>query len=202
MILAFARPQPVSWAGQSDTSMRAAATGLRAEIQDIVQAIGLRGEPPRTLANERVYCDSLKLTLLVAHDGRSAAPILINSIAVNARAVEKASIATGSHCDVDRFSSQPHGIIEKNTFFFTLSDGAVKSRFLRDAATAIPVDQKNLLSSPSISRAIALTPNEQPVVFDAIVQSFATQPQALTFTIAYDHDGARMLTTKPIVVWK
>jgi hypothetical protein len=178
------------------------ARGLRAEIRNVVQAIGLQGAPPRTATNERLYCDSLRLTLILAHDGQSSVPVSIDAIAVNAAAVAPAALGSGATCRVDRFSSQPHGIVEKNVFFVTLGDGAVRTRFLQDSTVAVRVDENNILTAPTRARAITLKPNEEPVSLDVIVQSLATEPRSLTFTISYDHDGAQTLTTEKVLVWR
>jgi hypothetical protein len=200
---AIVLPQQVSRTGlQPGTTNKSTASGLRAEIQNATQAIGVRGAAPRTVSNEPVFCDSLRLTLLLAHDGQSSAPIVISSIAVNASPLDGAQIAAGAACNVDRFSSQPHGIVEKETFFITVGDGSVKTRFMKDAASAVRVDDRNLLVSPTATRAITLKANEEPVGVDIIVHSLALRAQALTFTIAYDHNGARTFTTRRLLIWR
>ena len=174
--------------------------GLRAEIQNATQTIGLKGAAPSTTLNEPVFCDTFRLNLVLAHDGRSKTPVLINSIALNVSPVDVSQLAKGAVCQVDRLSSQPHGIVEKNVFLVTLTDTGVNGRFLKNASDAVRVDSRNILVAPGASRAISLKPDEEPTSLDVLVQSLSRQARALSFTITYDYNGEKTITTKRLVV--
>ena len=176
--------------------------GLRAELENVQQVIALQTKPPETLKGEPVFCDSMKLSLVLAHTGRPKAPILINSITVNSSPLDVNQLQSGASCKVDELSSVPHGIIEKNVFSIDLGDRKVIGRYIKDANTAVAVEAANLLASRLATRAITLKPDEEPVGLDILVRSVAKEPRVLTFTISYDQDGERRITTRRLVVWK
>ncbi|MGA4278372.1 esterase/lipase family protein [Ralstonia nicotianae] len=176
--------------------------GLRAEVQNIRQLIGIRGAQPTTQGKEPIFCDSMKLSLVLASSARGKSPILINSIRVNSAPLEGAQLPAGAQCKVDRFSSQPHGIIERNTYLIQVDEASVRGKFLKDAVNSVPVDSQNVLIAGAVARAISLRPGEEPVGLDFYLQSTSKQPQQITFTIDYDEGGERKLTTDRVILWK
>src|SRR4051794_32044515 len=97
------------------------SVGLRAELENLQQARTSIGEPLR-LDAEQVFCGSVRLTLVLAHEAAIKSPLLINSIAVKSLAVPTSDLAPGSRCRVDKLSSHPHGITERNTFNLNITD--------------------------------------------------------------------------------
>jgi pimeloyl-ACP methyl ester carboxylesterase len=81
--------------------------GLRVELQNIQQAVKSIGQLPRTAANEDVYCDTVGLSLIIGHKALSKTPILINSIAIDAKPFDPNQIKTGERCKIDSLSSRP-----------------------------------------------------------------------------------------------
>ena len=57
-------------------------TNLRFEAQNITQAINLVSAVSPVFDGQTVFCDTAKLTLLLAHNGKGKRPVLVNSIAL------------------------------------------------------------------------------------------------------------------------
>lgn len=175
---------------------------LRAEIQNATQLIGLRESQPQTQIKEPIYCDSMKLSLVLANPEKAGAPVLINAIGVEVTPLDAAQVVPGLQCKVDRFDSHPHGIVERNTYMMQIVDAGVRGKLLKDATTSVPVQSQNILVAGANTRAISLRPGEEPVGLDFQLQSTARQPQQITFTISYDQDGEKKLTTRRVLLWK
>jgi hypothetical protein len=181
---------------------QSSSIGLRAEIENAKQAIDILGTPPKTMDGDPVFCDSMKLSLVLAHTGKSKVPILINSIAINSSSLTSNQLQSGTVCKIDKLSSVPHGIIEKNIFAIKLEDKNILSHYIKDASNAIEVDSNNILASKLAARAISLKEAEEPVGLDIMIHSFAEEPRELTFKINYDQNGEKSITTKPVIIWK
>ena len=179
-----------------------ATIGLRVDIQNVQQAIPLQAKQPRTVQGESVFCDSMRLSLILARTGRSSAPIVVNSIAVKASPFNLDQLQAGTSCQVDQAGALPHGIIEKNMFFVSLTERANSVRWIKDGSNSSVVRTENILSSPTSSRGIVLKPNEEPVSLDFYVRSTIKSPQVLTFSVNFDEGGEKTLSTKQVVVWR
>jgi hypothetical protein len=174
--------------------------GLRAEIQNPTQDKRLIGPQPRTTSNKPVFCESLKLNLVLAPSAASIAPVLINSIVLDVEPITH--LDWKGTCALDKLASRPHGIQEKNVFLFTLEDNEVVGRLIKDENTALSVGQDNLLQAGDTSRAITLKPNEEPVAFDVYIHSKSDTPRQLRFRINYDYNGAATAVTDSVIVTK
>lgn len=176
--------------------------GLRVEVQNARQLIGLNGEAPRTTRSETVFCDSMKLTLVLANPTKAKSPVLINSISVESAPMDADQIAQMSPCKVDRFSSRPHGIVERNTYMLQVDDSAVRGKYLKDASNSVPITPANVLAIGSAAKAIALRPGEEPFGLDFYLQSGSKEPRQVTFIVSFDQDGEKKLATHRVVLWK
>jgi pimeloyl-ACP methyl ester carboxylesterase len=173
---------------------------IRAEIENVTQIRQLLGDTPQA-EGQQVYCDAIRFTLLLAHSKLNSSPVRINSIAVHVRDIQDTQLLAGA-CKVDVLSSKPYGIVETDTFLLTSSDSGLKAKFIQNAEKAFEVSSDNLLRSASSTRAVTLKSGEEPVGFDVLMQARAKRPQQIWFSIQYDHDGAKTLTTKPIFIWR
>ena len=175
---------------------------LRVDIQNVAQLIGLRGAAPKTIRSEPVYCDSMKLTLVLANPSTARSPVLVNNIRIDSAPVTSDQIGQGEQCKVDRFSSRPHGIVERNTYLMQVDDSTVRGKFLKDANNSVQVAATNVLSIGAVPRAISLRPGEEPVGLDFYFQASSKEPRQVTFTVSFDQDGEHKLTTQRVVLWK
>jgi hypothetical protein len=178
----------------------AAQTALRAEIQNLRQLVVVSPPAPRDAKGSPVYCDTVGLSLLLAHSEEKAEPIIVHSIRVQVADVDPSSLPLSGICKVDRFSSNPHGIIEKNVYFFRIDESAVTGRYLKDANSAERIDQDNILEYGGTRKAIVLTRGEAPIAFDISFQNSARTAKQVTFTIDYDDRGERKIITRPFVL--
>jgi hypothetical protein len=173
---------------------------IRAEIENVTQIRQLLGDAPQA-EGQQVYCDAIRFTLLLAHTKLSSFPVRINSIAAHVREIQDTHLLAGA-CKVDVLSSKPYGIVETDTFLLTSSDSGLNAKFIQNAEKAFEVASDNLLRSASRTRAVTLKSGEEPGGFDILMQARSKRPQQVWFSIQYDDDGARTLTTKPILIWR
>jgi pimeloyl-ACP methyl ester carboxylesterase len=174
---------------------------LRFEVQDIKQVKETIGISP-TMDGRRVYCDSVRLTLLLAHNQQGTTPIRVNSLAVTAAPLELANTSQLQRCVIDPLSARPYGIVESNAFLIALTDQGLTAKYLKSARDISEVSTTNLLRSSDVARAVTLKPGEEPVGFDVLVQSKAKPPMAVVFSVHYDENGARVLSTAPLIIWR
>lgn len=175
-------------------------TGLRSEIQNVTQLRQPIGPALKT-DGQRVFCDSVRLTLLFAHSKQSDIPLRISSVSPHVESIADASLnRTG--CAIDPLSSRPYGIVESETYVLTSFDDGVKAKYIKNMNSAFAVRSDNILRSEAGTKAITLKPGEEPVAFDVLVEAKAAFPQRIWFSIEYDEDGPRVLTTRPIILWR
>ena len=177
-------------------------SGLRADLQNVRQKLGSTGRPIKTRSGETVHCDSAELSLVLAHEGNPPGPILINSIAVRIRSLERAELEGAAGCKIDPLSSVPHGIMEKNMFIIGLSEQAVRARYLRDATHVEQVDSENVLKTKLSSRAITLARDGAQESLDFAIQTTSDTPKELTFVLSFDQGGEKRLVTRRVVLWR
>jgi pimeloyl-ACP methyl ester carboxylesterase len=176
-------------------------SALRFEAQSLKQ-IKKRLEDQPKLKGQVVFCDSMRLTLLVGLAQTSTTPVLVKSISVHSEPIPEGSSLKPGSCDIDTLSSTPYGIIETETFLIQSDEAGVSARFIQNAKVAFPLDTDNLLRLPATARAITLKPGEEPVAFNILLQSTATTPQRIWFTADYDEAGQRTASTGPIFLWR
>ncbi len=180
----------------------ASENGLRAQVENLHQDLALTDAAPSVDSGETIYCDTVKLNLVIAHAGSDKTPVIVNSISVDEKPLDTKIETTKGVCKVDVLSSHPHGIIEKNVYVIALANSVTSARWIKDEKTALPVRADNLLQSGMESRGISLKYDEEPVSLDVYIQSSSAIPQALTFTVNYDQNGPHAVTTKRLLIWK
>jgi hypothetical protein len=151
---------------------------FRAEVQNLHQAIALVGDFPHTAAGEKVFCDTVNFSLLLAPADAPAASITINSITVKVEDLKPSQTPVTGSCKIDRFSSQPHGIIDRNVYFFRIDDGKVVGRFVRDASGAEQVDASNILQFGNSRKAVSLTRGRSSDRIRFFLSNVCQDPQA------------------------
>lgn len=184
----------VATAARQQHMLRMEAQGMKQIRKSVDKQPELQGQP--------VFCDSMRLTLLLAHSQRGNTPVRVNAISVRSEPVRDAASLKPGACAIDRLSSRPYGIVETDTFHVTSSENGVRARLIKNATTIFDVSAENLLRSATGVRAITLKPGEEPVAFEIMLETKAKSPQRIWFSADYDEDGQRTLSTTPIVVWR
>lgn len=176
------------------------AEALRVEVQGLKQVRDTLLRAPQ-VNGQPVYCDSVRFTLLFAHAPKIDVPIRINSIAVQSEPVSGMNIPNNI-CAIDALSSRPYGIATTDSFLITSNESNVRAKFIKDGNTAFEVAPNNILRSPTSVRAITLTEGEAPLGLDVLLETKATTPRRVWFSIDYDQGGQRSMTTVPILIWR
>lgn len=83
---------------------------LRATIEHPTQAVPLMSYVQSELKDSRIYCDTVKFSLLISHNHHGQAPILVNRIAIRTSPISLNALNTASRCRIDSLGSRPYGI--------------------------------------------------------------------------------------------
>jgi hypothetical protein len=105
-------------------------------------------------------------------------------------------------CRIDPLSSQPRGIALRDSYIFTLRDSGNVGKYIvsGNVGAASDVSLDNILETTSGTQTISLQPNEQPIVRDVYINSLASSPRKLWFTLYYDADGEKQIKTAPLYI--
>ena len=174
---------------------------LRMDVQGLKQIRKPADKQP-ALNGQPVFCDALRMTLLLAHTQRGSIPVRVNAISVHSEPVRDAATLKPGDCAVDRLSSKPYGIVETDTFLISSGENGMQAKFIKNASVALPVSAENLLRSSSSVRAVTLKPGEEPVGFELILEAKARTPQRIWFSADYDEDGERSRSSSAILIWR
>jgi hypothetical protein len=176
---------------------------LRLEIEGLNQAIGLLGAQPH-VNGFPVYCDTAKLTLVLAHNGDGRHPILINSVSMKVERVPPRADANKSSCAVDTLASKPFGIVLRNTYVMDVSQGNPLGRFIESAkpGAALKVDPDNILEVGNQKYAVTLRPDEEPLGYDVFVEAMTPGLYRIWFTAEYDASGKKVEKTQSFLLEK
>jgi len=174
---------------------------LRMETEGLKQVRTLIGEQPK-LNGKPVYCDSVVLSLVLAHTQSANTPIQVNSITVHSEALKDTGSLKPGACEVDRLSSHPHGIRDIDTVVLTAEDDGVRAKYIKTATSAFEVNPNNILDLPSTSRSVTLRPGEEPFGLRIIVEDNANVPQRIWFSVDYDANGPQTTISEPLLIWR
>lgn len=121
----------------SGAVLNAATTGRK-------QAIDLLDATPPTYRGRTVFCDTVRLTLVLDQQGRGTKPVLIHRIAFRSESVPEIA---HDICHIDPLSSRPAGIAEKDLYVLSLRPARTTARYLKSGreGEAWPVSPNNLL---------------------------------------------------------
>lgn len=176
---------------------------LRLQIQGLSQGIELLSRQQPRLNGEPVFCDTVKLYLVVAHNGEGSRPVLVNDIGMK---VERISTRTPNQvdCAVDTLSSKPFGIQERNTYVLDVSDSGRSGRYIESArpGEAFRVNPDNILQFGGRSVDITLKPAEEQVGYNVFVEAQTPGLYRIWFTSNYDASGPRNTTTRAFLLGK
>ena len=178
-------------------------SSLRLQIQNPTQAISLLGDRQPAFGQNAVYCDAMKLKLIVAHDQLGTDPILVTSIAFLAEPLEFPAEQIGINCDVDTLKSVPYGIIQQNKFQLSISStGKLGGRYLRSGKTGDSwvIQPRNILDGPSGAIAISLKGGEEPVGYDVLLHSLNRRVYKVWFEATYDAGGPKTAKSEAILI--
>jgi hypothetical protein len=177
---------------------------LRLQIERLSQGIQLlSGQQPRW-KGEPVFCDTVKLSLVVAHNGEGKQPVLVNDIGVAAERIAAETAASGVDCAVDTLSSKPFGIQERNAYLLDISESGRSGRFIESArpGAAFKINPNNLLERSDRTIEISLVPNETPIGYDIYVEAQSPGLYRVWFTSNYDASGPRTTKTGSFLLGK
>jgi hypothetical protein len=179
-------------------------SNLRFEAQNVSQAIDLVSDAPRIVNSEHVFCDTVKLTLLLAHNGKGKRPLLVNTIALKVESLQPQGPQNNVDCTVDTLSSRPFGIVLKNTYILTITAAGNSGRFIKSALpdAAHVVSPNNILDIAGKKQLITLKPDEEPIAYDVVVEAKTKGFYRVWFSTDYDADGMQTSTTKSFIIGK
>ena len=163
------------------------------------QAISLATSTIPHIGSARLYCDTLKTTLVINYTNFGTHPVAITRIALNVEPVLGVSV---DPCRIDPLSSQPKGISLRNSYIFTLRDSGNVGKYIISGNIGAASDVKldNILETSNGTQTITLKPTEKPIVRDVYVNSIASEPQKVWFTLYYDADGEKTIDTSPLYI--
>jgi len=176
---------------------------LRLEVQSLAQGVPL-ARPAPAFNGEPVFCETAKLTLLLAHNRDGKQPVLVNAIAFRVEPVESESRLAASACEVDPLQTHPYGIVLRDTYVLETTRTRRSGRYIESAQpdAARDVDPDNILRSGSKARSILLRFDEEPLAYDVFVELKTTGLYRAWFTAAYDVGGSRTSATQKFFLAK
>jgi hypothetical protein len=179
-------------------------SNLRFEAQDITQAINLLSNVSPMFNGENVFCDTAKLTLLLAHNGKGKRPLLVNKIAMKVEQIKPQGNQNQVDCAVDTLSSRPFGIALLNTYVLDITSAGNSGRFIESAApdAAHVINPDNILDIANKKQVITLKPDEEPIAYDVRVETLTGGLYRVWFSADYDAAGAQTSTTKSFIIGK
>ncbi len=177
---------------------------LRAEIENPVQAVGLVGNLQPMVNGQPVFCDTVKLSLILAHSHHGTTPIAINSISLRTEPLTPEATGAQKTVDfeVDALSLRPYGIAERKAFIFMANNQNIIGRYIESLEKdgSWPVDANNILTGEKRDLALTLKPGEEPLGFNISIQSKIPKLSRVWFSINYDAGGAKHLDTNSILI--
>jgi hypothetical protein len=177
---------------------------LRAEIENPIQAVGLVGNSQPTVNGQPVFCDTVRLSLILAHNQHGTTPIAINSISLKVEPLNPSDSNSQKSVDfdVDVLALHPYGVAERKTFVFMADSQNIAGRYIesleRDGSWT--VDSNNILTGGKKDLAITLKPGEEPLGFNICIQSKIAKLSRAWFSINYDAGGMKHLDTNAILI--
>jgi hypothetical protein len=169
---------------------------LRLEVQDLAQAIPVT-RPAPAIEGEPVFCETAKLTLLLAHNGDGKQPIVVHALAFRVEPVEPERRLVTPACEVDLLQTHPYWIDLINTYILEAAGTRRSGRYIESAQpdSAPTVEPDNILRAGRQRRSVSLSADEKPVTYDVFVELKTAGLYRAWFTAAYDARGARTAAT-------
>lgn len=177
---------------------------LRFQVEGLSQGINLIANEQPHVNGEPVFCDTAKLTLVLAHNRNGNHPILVNEIAMRAERIMPEPATSKVNCEVDTLSSKPFGIVLRNTYVLEVSDSSRSGRFIESAkpGEAFKVNPNNMLQISNQKQAISLKEDEEPLGYDVFVEAMTPGLYRVWFTANYDASGPKVTKTQSFILGK
>jgi hypothetical protein len=163
------------------------------------QEIALASNSVPHIGADRLYCDTLKTTLVLNYSGLGSRPLAITRIALNTAPVG----STGyDGCKVDPLASQPKGITLRDSYVFTIRDAGIVGKYIAsgNVGAAFDVVQDNILETTAGTQVISMKVSDDAVVRDVYITSVAARPTKVWFTIYFNAGGEKSVGTRPIYI--
>jgi hypothetical protein len=179
-------------------------TALRLDAEQVTQAVPLIDNAQPKIAGEPVFCETAKLTLVVAHNQEGKRPILVNAITLHVEPFVPAAAAPAPNCEIDPLQTKPFGIVLRQSYLFDATGKALTGRFIASAqpGAAQPVSPQNILKVGNENKSISLKPDEEPVAWDVYVTLDKPGLYRVWFSADYDAGGSRTTETKKFILAK
>jgi hypothetical protein len=189
---------------QKQTALAAESrSDLRMQVEDLSQAIPLIAKSPPVFSGEPVFCDTARMTLIVAHNGKGSVPVLVNDIAVKVESVAP-SVPEKIDCAVDTLASKPFGIVERDLYIIDVAGNRVSGQYIRSKkpGEAFPINPQNILQTTRAQQAISLKPAEEPTGYSVSVVAASPGLYRVWFTADYDTSGPKTAKTESFLIAK
>jgi hypothetical protein len=177
---------------------------LRFQVQDLAQGLPLIAPAAPTVDGQRVFCDTARMTLVIAHNGEGKQPIMVNDIGVKVEPVAAPAGSQKIDCAIDTLASKPFGIVERDRYILDVSPKGTSGRFIHSAkpGEAFPVNPQNILDTSAEQQAITLKPGEEQTGYAVYVVAAAPGLYRVWFTADYDAAGAKQAQTQSFLLAK
>jgi hypothetical protein len=179
-------------------------SALRFEAQGVVQAVPLVQKAQLAIGGKPVFCDTAKLTLLLAHSQQGKRPILVNAIALHVESIGPEARPPSLNCEVDPLETNPFGIGLRHTYIFDAAGSALTGRFIESgqAGAARMVNPSNILQVGGNNQSVSLKPDEEPIAWDVFVSLKTAGLYHVWFAAEYDAGGFKITETQRFVLAK
>jgi len=179
-------------------------SALRIEAQGVAQAVTLIQKAQPTIHGEPVFCDTAKLTLLLAHNQGGKRPVLVNAVALHVEPIRPEARPPSLNCEVDPLETKPFGIGFRHTYIFDAAGTALTGRFIESGqpGAARIVNPNNILQVGGNNQSVTLKPDEEPQAWDVFVSLKTAGLYHVWFSAEYDAGGFNITGTQKFVLAK
>jgi hypothetical protein len=177
-------------------------SALRIDTQEITQAVALIQKNQPTINGEPVFCDTAKLSLLLAHNQGGKRPIMVNSVTLHVEPMTLDSSLPILNCEVDPLGGKPYGIGLRDTYVFDVGKTNTKGIFIESSQpnAAKKVDPNNILQVADIGHSVTLKPGEEQVAWNVLVNLNKGGIYKIWFSADYDAGGPKTVQTQKFIL--
>jgi hypothetical protein len=172
--------------------LRRDRTDLLFDLQELQQAVPLVGAPPR-LEGTTVYCESVRMLLVLGHNRLGDTPVLVNRVGIEVEPVPGGGAPNaGRDYDVDVLGLRPRGIVDVRRYEMGIKADDVRGRFIADrsASGAEEINPRNLLERSNGLEGVSLAAAETPIALSIVVQADGPGLYRVRFQVGYTVRGA------------
>ncbi len=172
-------------------------SAVRLEVQALEQVTELIGDLPNA-DGTTVYCDTMRLKLLVAHNGEGNSRVSVLRLGVRHEIANETVDLTG--CRIDPLAGRPHGIVGAESYKIHFRRNGVDARHFVSQTNSSVIDPANLITKQSGPAFISIARDDAPVVFDIIVTNVRKDLLSITFVAETDVEDQQPTSTSPFLI--